>query len=301
MHIAILSRGPSLYSTRRLVEAGEERGHDISIVDHAAGSLRIGGGGDRRGEILLRGIPLHLPDVAIPRIGSSITALGAGVTSHFEMLGIPLTTGTEGLLLARDKLRCLQYLAAQGLPVPPTVVATAYQNPWHAIQRLGKFPYVVKMLESTHGIGVDLVHNRLQLERTLESFIRLQGRALIQPFFKEAEGTDIRALVVDGRVVAAMRRRARSGEFRSNLHRGATAEAIELTAEETDIVLRSVDLLGIHVAGVDLLPTQGGPVIMEVNASPGLEGIEQATGVDVAGAVIEVAVRIGLKPQKSNP
>lgn len=287
MRIGILSRGPGLYSTQRLVEAAENRGHEVVIIDHSACSILVS---DQQSKILLRGNPIKLPDVFIPRIGTSVTALGAAIIGQLDLLGIPHTTSVEGLLLARDKMRSLQFLAAQGAPVPNSILCSSAAEARRVAQLLGNYPVVVKLLESTHGVGVALVNNRYQLERTAEAFLNLQKRVILQEFILEAEGADIRAFVVDGKIVASMERRAGRGEFRANMHRGATASEILLTPEESALAIRTAALLNLDVAGVDLIRSKRGPLIMEVNASPGLEGIEKCTQIDVAGAIIEAAV-----------
>lgn len=288
MHIGIFSRGPGLYSTQRLVEAAQERGHTVTITDHGVCSLLIDQHGGRLYE---RGRLVELADVYIPRIGASITALGVTVIGQLDMLGLPHTTSANGLLLARDKMRCLQFLAARGIAIPNTMLCASAIEARRVVHSVGTLPVVVKLLESTHGIGVSLVHNRYQLERTVEAFINLQGRVIIQEFIEEATGVDLRAFVVDGKVVAAMERRAANGEFRANMHLGATAYAANLTEEEEEISINAARMLDLDIAGVDLIRSDRGPLLMEVNASPGLEGIENSTKVDIAGAIIRAAER----------
>jgi len=284
MRIGILSRGPQLYSTRSLYRAGQKRGHKMLIIDHTRCQFLI----DNKGsEIFYEDMTLSRLDAIIPRIGSSVTLLGASLIYQFELLNVYTTTRANALLQSRDKLRCLQKLAGGGLKVPGTAFVTHSQELISAVRQLGGFPVVIKLLESTHGVGVMLAENMRSAQTTLEAFQKLNERVMVQEFIPEAKGADVRALVVGNKVVAAMKRQAREGEFRSNLHRGATARAVDLTTEENTAVITAARSMGLAVAGVDLLRSQRGPLIMEVNASPGLEGIETVTGVDVAGAVIQ--------------
>lgn len=287
MRITIFSRGPQLYSTRRLLEAAELRHHDAEIVDHARCSPFVQG---RKSSLLHNGGALRLGQVAIPRIGANITARGAAVIRQLDVLGVPHTLDADALLLARDKSCCLQRLTLAGIDVPRTVVCFSVFEARLVARKLAPFPVVVKLLESTHGVGVALAHNLYQLERLVEGFLQLQEQVLLQEYIRESQGKDLRALVVGDRVVAAMQRTAAEGEFRANMHRGATAARATLTGEQTDLVLRTAATIGVEVAGVDLIDSKRGPLVMEVNASPGLEGIEGATGVDIAGAIIEYAV-----------
>lgn len=286
MHVGILSRGPGLYSTRRLAEAAEERGHEVSIIDHANCSLLIDQYG---GQIFEGGSRLEMPQVFIPRIGASVTALGMTVINQLDMLGIPHTTDADGLALARDKMRCLQFLAKHHIAVPETLLCTSTVEALRVARWVGDYPIVVKLLESTHGIGVALAKNRYQLGRTIEAFLRLQDRVILQEFIEEAVGVDLRAFVVDGKIVAAMQRRASKGEFRANMHLGAEASVAKLSYEEEQIALKAAEFLKLDVAGVDLIRSERGPLVMEVNASPGLEGIENCTGVDIAAAIVVAA------------
>ena len=290
MRITVFSRGPGLYSTRRLVEAGRERGHAVEVVDHALCSPYLD---SERSSILYEGNPMSVPDVAIPRIGANITTRGVALLRQLDVMGVPHLLPAEALLLARDKMSCLQQLRQNGIDVPRTVLCFGLGEVRKAAKRLGPFPVVVKLLESTHGVGVALAHNLYQLERLAEGFLQLQDRVLLQEFIRESRGTDQRAFVVGGKIVAAMERRAVAGEFRANIHRGATASRLQLSEEEQDLVLRVTELIGVDVAGVDLISSKRGPLVMEVNASPGLEGIEGATEIDIAGAIIEYAERIG--------
>lgn len=283
MNIAILSRGPELYSTQSLYRAGVRRGHRMSIIDHTFCNLLIE---RNQAQIIYEDRPLHRLDAVIPRIGSSVTLQGAAVINQLELMGVFTIARSEALLQARDKLRCLQRLAAGGLDVPRTVFVGDDEDLLPLVESVGGLPVVIKLLESTHGIGVLLAETLRSAESTVEAFRRLKERVLIQEFIREAEGADIRALVVGGEVVAGMKRQAREGEFRSNLHRGGTANVESLSEAEEQLVVQAVSAMGLDVAGVDLLRSARGPLIMEVNASPGLEGIETVAGVDVSGAVI---------------
>lgn len=260
----------------------------MHLVDHAKCNLAVRQG---KSGIYFRDRLLERPDGVIPRIGASITVHGAAVIAQYESMQIPTTTTSTALLRARDKLRCLQHLAGHGIPVPDTILCTERNSVRGAMRTLGGPPLVLKLLESTHGVGVDLAESSWQVMRTAEAFLHLHRRFLMQEFIAESDGCDIRVLVVGGKVIAAMRRRAAAGEFRSNLHRGATSEIVELTEEEEALVLRVAELMELDVAGVDLIPSDRGLLVMEVNASPGLEGIEKTTDTDVAGAIIEYIVQ----------
>lgn len=292
MQIIIFSRGPSLYSTQRLVEAAASGGHEARVVDHAYCSPALAGPASH---LLYQGRPLELPDTVVPRIGANITQRGASILRQLALLGVPSSLSAAGLLLARDKMSCLQVLAAGGIPVPRTVLCFNVADARRAGQAVGGFPVVVKLLESTHGVGVALAHTPYQLERIADGFLRIQDRVIVQEFVAESEGRDLRALVVGGEVVAAMERQAGANEFRANMHRGATARPYDLNREEEELALKAARLVGTEVAGVDLLPSARGPLLMEVNASPGLEGIENTTGEDVAGAIVRYAVNKALK------
>ncbi len=292
MKIAILSRGPQLYSTQSLVRAGRNKGHEMHIVDHTRCSLVL----ERdRPRILYEGYRLEKFDAVIPRIGASVTSIGASVISQFENMNVFVAARAAALIDARDKLRCLHQLAQHGIHIPKTVFVASGQNIRSAVSNLGGLPVVVKLLEGTHGIGVILAESYRTVESTVEAFQRLNKRVMLQEFVREAKGADIRVLVVDGKVVAAMERKARPGEFRSNLHRGGSAHRIQLSAAERDLARRVVQVMGLHIGGVDFLRSNRGPLIMEVNASPGLEGIEIVTGVNVASAIIDFVVKSAKK------
>ncbi|MCB0637184.1 MAG: RimK family alpha-L-glutamate ligase [Lewinella sp.] len=288
MRIGVLSRSTQLYSTQSLYRAGRRRGHQVYVIDHTYCNLILD---NDRPAIEYKGKLLDNLDAIIPRIGASVTGLGAAVINQFELMEVPTPTGSEALLRARDKLRCLQLLAQHGLPVPKTVMISGANNLYNAARLIGDLPIVVKLLESTHGTGVELADSYYALVTFVETFQQFDDRILLQEYIAEAAGADIRALVVDGEIVATMRRQAQAGEFRSNLHRGATAKPYALSPEESELVKAVVNALQLEVAGVDLLPSDRGPLIMEVNASPGLEGIESTTGVDVAGHIIRLVER----------
>ncbi|MEZ5042592.1 MAG: RimK family alpha-L-glutamate ligase [Saprospiraceae bacterium] len=283
MDIAILSRGPQLYSTQSLYRAGRARGHNMYVIDHTLCNLVIEAG---QPQIYYEGRPIRTFDAVIPRIGASVTEQGAAVISQFELMNVFTAVRSNALRLSRDKLRCLQELLRQNLDTPKTAALGLNMNLWPAINAIGGFPVVIKLLEGTHGIGVILCETIQQAESTVEAFQRLKERVILQEFIHEAEGADIRAFIVAGEVVAVMKRQAKEGEFRSNLHRGASAVTDHLTPIETNIVCRAAKAMGLSVAGVDLLRSNRGPLIMEVNASPGLEGIETVTGINVAAKIM---------------
>ena len=283
MKIGILSRGPHLYSTRSLLRAAIRRGHTVKVIDHTRCNLVFERGFSR---IECDLATLRNFEAIIPRIGASVTAQGAAVINGFEMMNVFTTVRSEALLLSRNKLRSLQKLARCGVDIPKTFFITPGQDIKAMIDSLGGLPVVIKLLEGTHGAGVILAESRENLQATIEAFHRLKGTILVQEYIREAQGSDIRAIVVAGEIVATMKRQAREGEFRSNLHRGATAERAILTAEEESIIKDAVRVMGLDVAGVDILRSSRGPLVMEVNASPGLEGIETATGIDVSGKII---------------
>jgi len=283
MNIGILSRGPQLYSTQQLWKAGQMRGHRMLLYDPTFCQLRL----DECPAVIYEGEEVQSLQAIIPRIGASITEQGASVIQQFEMMGVYSTASSGALLQSRDKLRCLQRLTQAGIPVPRTVLVNQPESLPELLYAVGGMPVVIKLLQSTHGIGVLLAENYHQATSTIEAMIRLGSRVIVQEFIRESAGVDVRAFVVAGEVVAVMCRQAANGDFRSNLHRGATATPTRLSPLEEELVKKSVIALGIDVAGVDLLRSKRGPLIMEVNASPGLEGIETITGVDVAGKIIQ--------------
>lgn len=284
MNIAILSRKASLYSTRRLIEAGKQRGHEVRVIDTLRCYMNIT---SHKPEIHYKGEVLTGFDAVIPRIGASITFYGAAVLRQFEMMGVFPVNESVAISRARDKLRSLQLLSRAGIGLPVTGFAHSPDDVQDLIQMVGGAPLVIKLLEGTQGIGVVLAETRKAAESVVEAFMDLKANILVQEFIKEAGGSDIRCFVVGGKVVAAMQRTAKEGEFRSNLHRGGTAQLIKITPEERSAAVRATQVVGLNVAGVDILRSNHGPVVMEVNSSPGLEGIEGATGKDVAAMIIQ--------------
>lgn len=288
MKIAVLSRNPKLYSTQRLVEAGQKRKHEMIVVDHLKCDLIIE---KKKPAVYYKEEFLTDVDAIIPRIGASVTFYGTAVVRQFEMMKVFTSTESQALVRSRDKLRSLQVLSRAGLGLPKTVFANYSKNVDELIKKAGGAPLVIKVLEGTQGLGVVLAENHKAAKSVIEAFNGLQARVIIQEFIKEAGGADIRAFVVDGVVVGAMKRQAKDGEFRSNLHRGGTAEVIELTDEQENAALKAVRVLGLGVAGVDMLESDKGPLILEVNSSPGLEGIEKSTGKDIARSIIRYVER----------
>ncbi|SET24262.1 30S ribosomal protein S6--L-glutamate ligase [Thalassotalea agarivorans] len=284
MKIAILSRGPNLYSTKRLKEAASLRGHEVDIIDTLHCYMDIT---SNRPTVRYHGEELPKYDAIIPRIGASITFYGTAVARQFEMMGTFNINESVAISRSRDKLRSLQLLSRKGIGLPRTGFASKADNIKDVIKNVGGAPLVIKLLEGTQGIGVVLADTAKAAESIIEAFMGLRANILVQEFVKEAGGADIRCLVVGGRVVAAMKRQGAEGEFRSNLHRGGSAEVVKLTKEERQTAVNAAKAMGLNFCGVDLLRSHTGPMVMEVNSSPGLEGIEVATGLDVAGKVIE--------------
>jgi ribosomal protein S6--L-glutamate ligase len=283
MKIAILSRRPSLYSTQRLKEAGKARGHDVNVVDYLRCYMDIA---SRRPQVVYQGTPLQV-DAVIPRIGASNTFYGTAVVRQFEMMGVFVANESQAISRSRDKLRSLQLLARDGVGLPVTGCAHSTKDIDGLINLAGGTPLVVKLIEGTQGVGVILAETKKAAQAVIEAFRGLDANILVQEFIKEAGGSDIRCFVVGGRVVATMKRQAAPGEFRSNLHRGGTAENVKISPEERSTAVRAARTMGLNISGVDILRSNHGAVVMEVNSSPGLEGIEKATGVDVAGKIIE--------------
>src|SRR5262245_52679136 len=288
MRIVILSRQPSLYSTRVLVEAARKRGHKVRVLDTLQFDIRVS---RQNPELFYQGEPVGPVDAVIPRIGASITFFGLAVVRQFEMMGVYCVNESQAIARSRDQLRCLQILSRHDIGLPPTVYTRQADHVSGCIDRVDGPPVVVKLLEGTQGIGVVLAESAPAASSVIEAFHGLDQNILIQKFIKEAKGADIRALVVGRKVVAAMKRKAVAGEFRSNLHRGGKAAAVRLSAESRKTALAAARVLGLRVAGVDLIESREGPMVMEVNSSPGLEGVEKATGTDVAAAVIEFIER----------
>jgi len=283
MKIGILSRKASLYSTGRLRDAARERGHEVRVVNPVRCYMDITA---RRPKVLYRDEPLVF-DAIIPRIGASITFYGTAVVRQFEVQGVFTVAESQSIARSRDKLRSMQLLAREGVGLPVTGFARSAKDIDAVIQLVGGAPLIIKLLEGTQGMGVVLAETNKAAESVIGAFQQLDANILVQEYVKEAGGSDLRCLVVGGRVVAAMERHAAPGEFRSNLHRGGTANPVKLSVKERNTAIRAARVMGLSVAGVDLLRSDRGPVVMEVNSSPGLEGIETATGVDVAGEIIE--------------
>ncbi len=288
MKIAILSRNTKLYSTRRLIEAARARSHRVRVLDPLRCYMRIAPGDF---SVHYQGRALADYDAVIPRVGASITFYGTAVLRQLEMMGVYSPNSSDAILRARDKLRCLQLLAREGIGLPTTVFGDNPDDTADLLAMLGEPPHVIKLNEGSQGQGVLLAEKQSASQSVIEAFRGLYANFLVQEFIREAHGADIRCFVVGGKVVAAMRRQGRAGEFRSNLHRGGSATPVQLSERETDAALHAARTLGLNVAGVDLLRSRRGPLLLEVNSSPGLEGIEAATGVDVAGAIVEYIVR----------
>jgi ribosomal protein S6--L-glutamate ligase len=284
MNIAILSRDPKLYSTKRLKQAGEARGHRVEIIDHMKCVLFIE---KKNPMVLYQGRRLDYFDAVIPRIGASVTFYGAAVVRQFEMMKVFTAVESQALIRSRDKLRSLQILSRAGLGLPKTIFMDYSRDTEGIIESVGGAPVVIKLLEGTQGLGVVLAENKKAAQSVIEAFHGIHARIIVQEFIKEANGADIRAFVVNGEVVGAMRRQAKEGEFRSNLHRGGTAKVVKLSRQEKHAAITAAKKMGLGVAGVDMLPSNRGPLILEVNSSPGLEGIEGATKVDIAGRIYQ--------------
>jgi ribosomal protein S6--L-glutamate ligase len=284
MKIAMMARNASLYSHQRLVESAEERGHEIDIYDTLRCYMNIT---SHRPELRYKGEKVTGYDAVIPRIGASVTFYGLAVLRQFEMMGVYPLNESVSIGRSRDKLRSMQLLARVGVGLPVTAFAHDTSMTDEVIEIAGGAPVVIKLLEGTQGVGVVLGETPKAAKSVIEAFRGAKVNILVQEFIKEAGSTDIRALVVGGKVVASMQRTGAEGDFRSNLHRGGSATAIKITAEERSTAVRAAKCMGLNVCGVDMLRSNHGPVVMEVNSSPGLEGVEKATGIDVAGKIIE--------------
>ena len=284
MRIAMLARNPNLYSHRRLVEAAEERGHQLDVINTLRCYMNIA---SRRPAIYYNGEQLPTYDAVIPRIGASVTFYGLAVLRQFEMMGVFPLNESVAIGRSRDKLRSMQILAREGIGLPVTTFAHDPKQTEEVLALAGGAPLVVKLLEGTQGIGVVLADTDRSAKSVIEAFRGANVNILVQEFIKEAGGSDIRALVVGGRVVAAMQRTGAEGEFRSNLHRGGSAKQVKISPEERATAVRAAKAMGLNVCGVDMLRANHGPVVMEVNSSPGIEGVETATGIDIAGTIID--------------
>lgn len=294
MKILILSRNPKLYSTAALVHAAESRGHEVRVVDYLRCYMNIT---SRKPRIYVDGEEL-VADAVIPRIAAKHTFYGNAVVRQFEMMNVFTLNESVAIARSRDKLRSLQILAKRGIGLPVTGFAHHTDATRELLKICGGPPLVIKLLEGTQGVGVVLAETENAAKSVIEAFKDLNANILVQEFIKEAEGADIRCIVVGGKVVASMKRQAEKGEFRSNLHRGGTAENVKISQQERRTAIAAAKAMGLNVAGVDLLRSNHGPVVMEVNSSPGLEGIEHSSKTDVAGKIIEFIEKTALKPSK---
>lgn len=298
MHIAVLSRNSRLYSTSRLIEAVEEAGHQATVFDH----LKCDIVSEEDNPCIYYG-PKKITgiDAVIPRIGSSVTFYGSAVVRQFEMMKVFTAVESQALVRSRDKLRSLQILARAGVGMPKTVFTNYSSQVGKIIDSVGGAPLIVKLLEGTQGVGVVLAPTRKAAESIIQAFHSMKARVIVQEFIEEARGEDIRAFVVNGKVIGAMKRKGKEGEFRSNLHRGGSGELIKLTKQERKAALVAARSMGLSIAGVDLLQSDRGPLVLEVNSSPGLQGIEKATGKDIAGIIIDfVAKKVRKKREQKS-
>jgi len=283
MKIALLSRNRKLYSSNRIIEAAKARGHEVIVIDVLRAYMNIA---SHKPSIHYKGAPVEGVDAVIPRIGASVTAYGTAVLRQFEMMGVVSLNESVAITRSRDKLRSMQLLSRKGIGMPLTGYASRPDDIKDMIRMVGGAPLVIKLLQGTQGIGVVLAETQKAAESVIEGFMGVHADILVQEFIKEAGGADIRCFVIDGKVAATMKRQGAEGEFRSNLHRGGSSTLIKITPEERSTAVRAAAIMGLNVAGVDLLRSNHGPVVMEVNSSPGLEGIEGATGKDIAGMII---------------
>lgn len=283
MNIVILSRNANLYSTDRLVEEGRRRGHKIEVIDPLECDIIIE---QEKPTVYYKDRYLDYVDAIIPRIGASVTFFGCAVVRQFEMMNVFTTVTSDSILRSRDKLKSLQHLSKAGIGMPKTVFTNYSRDVVEVIEHVGGTPVIIKLLEGTQGLGVVLAETKNAAESVLEAFNGLEARVIVQEFISEAKGADIRALVVDGKVVGAIKRQGKEGEFRSNLHRGGTANIIKLTERELKLAMKAARSLQLPVCGVDMLQSKRGPLLLEVNSTPGLEGIEKATGRNIAKSII---------------
>lgn len=295
MRIAMLARNPNLYSHKRLVEAAEARGHEIQVIDTLRVYMNITA---HKPDVRYKGEVLSKFDAVIPRIGASVTFYGLAVLRQFEMMGTWPLNESVAIGRSRDKLRSLQLLSRAGIGLPVTGFAHSTRDTDDLMQMVGGAPLVIKLLEGTQGIGVVLGETHSSAKSVIEAFRGVKSNILVQEFVKESKGVDIRCFVIGGKVITSMMRKGAEGDFRSNLHRGGNASIVKITPEERSTAIRAAKTLGLNVAGVDLLRSNHGPVVMEVNSSPGLEGIENATGKDIAGQIIEF-LETNAKPGKT--
>lgn len=292
MHIVVLSRNPRLYSTSRLVEAIKNSGHEATVLDH----LKCDIVSEKDNPcIFYRGTKVTGVDAVIPRIGASVTFYGSAVVRQFEMMKVFTSVESQALVRSRDKLRSLQIMARSGVGMPKTVFTNYSTEVRKIIESVGGPPLIVKLLEGTQGVGVVLAPTFKAAESIIQAFHSMKARVIVQEYIKEAKGEDIRAFVIDGKVVGAMKRKGKEGEFRSNIHRGGTGELIKLTKDERHAALIAAKVMGLSVSGVDMLQSERGPLVLEVNSSPGLEGIERATGKNIARKIVDFVERKALE------
>ena len=297
MKLAILSREPKSYSTQRLVEAAAARGHEAVVVDHLQCNLVLEKG---QPGIIYQGQELQGFDAIIPRIGASVTFYGTAVVRQFEMMKVRTAVDSQAIVRSRDKLRSMQILSRAGVGMPKTAFTNYSADVPAMISQVGGAPVIIKLLEGTQGLGVVLAESVKAAQSVIEAFHNLKARIIVQEFIAESKGADLRAFVVDGEVVGAMKRQGKEGEFRSNLHRGGIGTLVKLTRAEKAAALLAANALGLGIAGVDMLQSKRGPLVLEVNSSPGLEGIEKATGQDIAGRIIECTANLAAK-KKAKP
>ena len=292
MKLAILSREPKSYSTQRLVEAAALRGHEVVVIDHLQCNLVLEKG---QPGILYQGEQLENLDAIIPRIGASVTFYGTAVVRQFEMMKVRTAVDSQAIVRSRDKLRSMQILSRAGVGMPKTAFTNNSADVSAMIRQVGGAPVIIKLLEGTQGLGVVLAESEKAAQSVIEAFHNLKARIIVQEFIAESKGADLRAFVVDGEVVGAMKRQGKEGEFRSNLHRGGVGTLVKLSRAEKAAALLATKALGLAIAGVDMLQSKRGPLVLEVNSSPGLEGIEKATQQDIAGKIIDYTASLVLK------
>ena len=295
MQLAILSREPKSYSTQRLVEAAAVQGHKVLVIDHLQCNLVLEKG---KPGIIYQGQPLTGIEAVIPRIGASVTFYGTAVVRQFEMMKVRTAIESQAIVRSRDKLRSMQILSRAGVGMPKTAFTNFTEDLPAMIQRVGGAPVIIKLLEGTQGLGVVLAESEKAATSVIEAFHNLKARIIVQEFIAESKGADLRAFVIDGEVVGAMKRQGKEGEFRSNLHRGGSGTLVKLSRAEKAAALLATKALGLGIAGVDMLQSQRGPLVLEVNSSPGLEGIEKATQLDIAGRIIEYVAALAHKKGK---
>lgn len=296
MKIAVLSRNEKLYSTSRLIEAIEAKGHEALVIDHLKCDIVME---DKGPSMFYKGEELSDLDAVIPRIGASVTFYGTAVVRQFEMMNVFSALESQAITRSRDKLRSLQILSRSGVRMPKTAFTNFSKQDNKVLNHIGDAPVVIKLLEGTQGLGVVLAETNKAAKSVVEAFDSLKTRVILQEFIEEAGGSDIRAFIVNGEVVGAMKRQGKEGEFRSNLHRGGSANIIKLSRAEKSTALKAVKAMGLAIAGVDMLQSKRGPLVLEVNSSPGLEGIEKATGIDIAGKIIDYIEESAAKKRRS--